>query len=301
MMKTSETIVFFGSGPVAATSLALLAKDFVIEAVVTKPQPAHHKQAFPVLKLADELGLKVCTPINKKELSELIIQSPFNSRLGIVIDYGIIIDESVIDSFSKGIINSHFSLLPKWRGADPISFAILSGEPTTGVSIMRIVKALDEGPLFSQEELNLLDDEAAPELTARLVELSHRMLVKIVPEYLQGSIEPKPQDSVGISYSRKLTKADGLIDWNMPAKDLDRQVRAFIEWPRSYTSLGGNEVIVTKTKPVEGSGEPGRLLIDKHSLGVFTGDGVLQIMRLVPSGKREMDIISFMAGYKIKN
>jgi methionyl-tRNA formyltransferase len=166
---------------------------------------------------------------------------------------------------------------------------------------MRIVKALDEGPLFSQEELNLLDDEAAPELTARLVELSHRMLVKIVPEYLQGSIEPKPQDSVGISYSRKLTKADGLIDWNMPAKDLDRQVRAFIEWPRSYTSLGGNEVIVTKTKPVEGSGEPGRLLIDKHSLGVFTGDGVLQIMRLVPSGKREMDIISFMAGYKIKN
>src|SRR5689334_230622 len=115
MKKTSETIVFFGSGPVAATSLAFLAEHFEVEAVVTKPQPAHHKEPFPVLELAKNLGLKVFTPSGKQELSELFASRPVTSSLGVVIDYGFIINRDVIDYFPLGIVNSHFSLLPQWR------------------------------------------------------------------------------------------------------------------------------------------------------------------------------------------
>ena len=131
-------LVFFGSGPVAAASLKKLAKHFVIEAVITKPQPAHHREPFPVLALAEELGLRTLTPNSKQELSDLFSTKPVKSKLGVVIDYGFIINQDVIDSFPHGIVNSHFSLLPEWRGADPISFSILSGQQKTGVSLMVI-------------------------------------------------------------------------------------------------------------------------------------------------------------------
>src|SRR5215203_4291228 len=134
-----ESIVFFGSGPVAARSLELLAQNFEIEAVVTKPQPAHHKQPFPVLVVAKNLGLRIFTPSGRSELSELFSKRPVASQLGVVIDYGFIVNQDVIDYFPLGIVNSHFSLLPRWRGADPISFSILSGDAETGVSLMLIV------------------------------------------------------------------------------------------------------------------------------------------------------------------
>ena len=144
MKKMSETIVFFGSGPVAAKSLELLAQNFEIEAVVTKPQPAHHKEPFPVLALSEKLGLKIFTPDGKAALSELFASNPVTSRLGIVIDYGFIINRDVINYFDLGIINSHFSLLPEWRGADPITFSILSGQKQTGISLMLIDEKMDE-------------------------------------------------------------------------------------------------------------------------------------------------------------
>src|SRR4051812_14202772 len=132
------SIVFFGSGPVAAKSLELLAEYCNVEAVITKPQPEHHKEPFPVLTLAKKRDFKVFTPVGKKELSDLFETKPVTSQLGIVIDYGFIINQDVIDYFPLGIINSHFSLLPEWRGADPITFAILSGQKETGVSLMLI-------------------------------------------------------------------------------------------------------------------------------------------------------------------
>src|SRR5579884_3510995 len=147
MKKMSETIVFFGSGPVAAASLELLAPVFNIEAVVTKPKPPHHKGRFEVLELADRLNLKVLTASDQAQLSQLFQTKSLSSRLGLLIDFGIIVPKDVIDYFHLGIINSHFSLLPRWRGADPISFAILNGDKTTGVSLMLLVPALDEGPL----------------------------------------------------------------------------------------------------------------------------------------------------------
>src|SRR5579884_2488504 len=150
MKKTSETIIFFGSGPVAAESLKRLSENFSVEAVVTKPKPKHHKYDFPVIKIAEGLALNTLTVTDKASLTELFRERSFKSKVGVVIDFGIIIDKEVIDAFPLGIVNSHFSLLPLLRGADPISFAILEGHDKTGVSLMLINEALDEGPLLTE-------------------------------------------------------------------------------------------------------------------------------------------------------
>ncbi len=297
MKKTSETIVFFGSGSVAADSLRRLARDFEIEAVVTKPQPAHHKYAFPVLELAEQLGLKTLTTADQKELTKLFGDRPLKSRLGVVIDYGILIPQPVIDYFPVGIVNSHFSLLPLWRGADPISFAILNGDKKTGVSLMLIVEKLDEGPLLAQKALPLRPDVTTPELTDELVELSHRLLAESLPLYLSGQLKPRPQTGATATYSRKLTKQDGVIDWQKPAAALEREIRAYQGWPRSRTTLGSTPVVITKAHTAAGNGTPGSLRIENKELGVYTSEDALIIDSLIPAGKKEMPAIAFLAGY----
>lgn len=293
------SIVFFGSGPVAAASLEMLAKDFEIEAVITKPQPAHHKEPFPVLEVAKKLGLKVFTPNSKTELSELFKTRPVTSRLGVVIDYGFIINKDVIDYFPLGIVNSHFSLLPKWRGADPISFAILNGDAETGVSLMLIVEKMDEGPLLAQASHKIGPAETTPELTDGLTKLSHKLLVETLPNYLSGACKASPQSREGVSYSHKLTKQDGLIDWNKPAGQLEREVRAFIEWPKSRTVIAGKDVIITSAKVVSSQGKPGTFSVEDKALLAHCGDGSLQVEKLKPAGKPEMTAQAFLAGNKI--
>ncbi|HSW36881.1 MAG TPA: methionyl-tRNA formyltransferase [Candidatus Saccharimonadales bacterium] len=302
----SETIVFFGSGPVAAKSLRLLAEDFEIEAVITKSQPAHHKEAFPVLEVAKILGLKTFTPANKQELSDLFKNNPVKSRLGIVIDYGIIIAQDVIDYFPLGIVNSHFSLLPRWRGADPITFTILSGDQEGGISLMLIVEALDEGPLLAQAPYAVPANITTPELTDDLIDLSYRTLAVILPKYLAGEAQPVPQnESQEITYSRKLTKNDGLIDWSKPAEQIEREIRAFLEWPKSRTKFGDKEVIITKAHVVPGINpelKPGDIeasLLEDNILMVETASGKLCIDRLKPAGKKEMSAAEFLRGYKL--
>lgn len=308
MKKTSKTIVFFGSGPVAAQSLSLLIEDFIIEAVITKPKPTHHKGDTPVLELAEKMGLRIFTPENKKELSKLFESKPVNSKLGVVIDYGIIIAQDVIDYFPLGIINSHFSLLPQWRGADPITFSILSGQQQTGISLMLIAAGLDEGPLLAQSAYDIEPATTTPQLTNDLIELSHQSLVQILPLYMEGKIYPAPQEQVSIAeskiptYSRKLTKDDGLIDWGKPAEVIEREIRAFYEWPKSRTVLFGKDIIVTQAHSVSSQApeaKPGDAEITEDAGGILvaTGNGSLCIDKLKPAGKKEMTAAAFINGY----
>lgn len=296
MMK--DSIVFFGSGPVAAQALELLARDFTVEAVVTKPQPEHHKETFPVLEVAKRLDLHALTPRNKAELSELFAKKPVKSQVGVVIDYGIIISQDVIDYFPLGIVNSHFSLLPRWRGADPISFAILEGDAETGVSLMLIVEALDEGPILTQEALPIKADTTTPSLTEDLIKLSHKMLLDNLPKYVTGELKPRPQTGEP-TYSRKLTKADGQIDWQKPAEQIEREIRAFIDWPKSRTKLGKTEVIITRARITETKLNPGEIQTDDKRLMLGTSEKSLEILALKPAGKQEMTAQAFLAGYKI--
>lgn len=299
MTKTSEPVVFFGSGPVAAASLRLLAQDFTVEAVVTKPRPPHHRGDVPVLQAAQELGLPVFTATNRKSLDELFESKPVKSRVAILIDFGIIVSQNVIDYFPMGIINSHFSLLPEWRGADPITFAILSGQQETGVSLMMLVAAMDEGPILAQGTVSLGDQITTPELTDKLVALSHALLAAHVGDYLDGTLAPQPQDtSKDATYSRKLGKEDSIVDWQKPAAQIEREIRAFIGWPRTRSTFGGLEVILTKAHVVEAQGEPGATAVISKLPVVYCGEQALAIDRIKPAGKQEMTGEAFLAGYK---
>jgi methionyl-tRNA formyltransferase len=295
----SKTIVFFGSGPVAAKSLKLLASDFDIEAVITKPQPPHHKEVFPVIKACEELGLQIFTANDRSELSDLFNSNSFKSELGVIIDHGIIISKDVIDRFPFGIINSHFSLLPRWRGPDPISFAILQGDSETGVSVMRIVEKLDEGDLLIQRGLDLESDITTPELTEKLISLSHSLLIESLPLYINGDLMPYPQSQSPATYSHKLSKQDGVIDWNKSAETLEREIRAYYGWPRSRTRLGEIDIIITKAHVDPESGIAGSIVTNNNRILVHCSKDALVIDRLIPLGKKEMSSKEFLNGYKI--
>ncbi len=290
----SISLVFFGSGPVAKASLEFLASHFTIEAIITKPSTqAQMSSAVP--------AVPVLTVRNEKEINQLMGQRSFQSHLGVVVDFGIIMEQSVIDSFPLGIVNSHFSLLPEWRGADPITFSILSGQQETGVSLMLINEQLDEGQLLAQESLQLSPSITTPKLTSQLIDLSNSMLLQELPQYVSGKTKPYPQDlSRPVSYSRKLTKQEGIIDWRKSAIQIEREIRAFAGWPRSRTKLANFDVIITAAEVLDGAGTPGSLQTSKSQLIVFCGEKALSILRLQPAGKKDMPVQAFLAGYKLQ-
>lgn len=298
--KTEQT-VFFGSGPVAAQSLALLLQHTAVEAVITKPAAAHHKGPVPVLELARQYNLPVLAVSNKSELDTLVDTHTFSSRYAILIDFGIIVSKKVIDTFPLGIINSHFSLLPHLRGADPITWSIVNGDKKTGVSLMLVDAGLDTGKLLTYRTLHLHGTETTPSLTNQLINLSDALLREFVPHYLAGSIKPKNQPHPNrATYSRKLTKQDGVINWSMPAEQIERNIRAFIEWPQSRTQLNGIDIIITAARVVSGAGTPGSYFVSGKELVMYSGKKALSIQTLKPAGKKEMPVAAFLAGYSNK-
>lgn len=297
-MAETPSVVFLGSGPVAAKSLRLLQNHTRIEAVITKASTED------MLRSAAPEDTPVLIANNKRELDTLIGEQQFTSPVGIVIDYGVIISPAAINSFPKGIINSHFSLLPELRGADPISFAVLSGAARTGVSLMLIDEGLDTGDLLAQSPYELTNDITTPELTEQLIELSDHMLREILPKYIAGDITPADQihasiaDSKVATHSRKLTKDDGILDTDKSASQLEREVRAFIEWPKTRTKIGDKDVVITSAIVSNIQiGEIGSIAQkDKHLL-IQTADGTLDVLTLKPAGKKEMTAEGFLAGY----
>lgn len=299
-------IVFFGSGPVAAKSLELLSSNFDIECVVTKRSPSGHKGTVPVLDVSERLGLKVIQTTGKTNLDELIEQEDFNSTVGVLIDFGIIVSRKVIDSFPNGIVNSHFSLLPEWRGADPISYALLSGQSTTGVSLMLLTEKMDEGRLIGLGEQPIEHTDNSESLTEKLIELSDSLLTELLPAYLSNKRSVSQEEAADLShgrtvasYSSKLSKEDGEIDWSKPASVIEREVRAYQTWPKSHAVIGDVEVIITRAHCYNGQEDLG----SKKVLALNCGKGKLIIDELKPAGKKSMPAHAFLAGYgsKLKN
>ncbi len=297
MKNEKQSLVFFGSGPVAAESLRLLSSNFTVEAIITKPTTKNEMQTILP-------NTPLFTVSNKTGLDLLISEHNFSSILAVLIDFGIIVSQKVIDNFKLGIINSHFSLLPELRGADPISFAILEGKEKTGVSLMLLVEEMDEGPILAIGEEDLDQTETTPLLTNRLIKLSNVLLSEVIPVYYSGKSIPIDQDILSKkmgtkpSYTRKLTKADGIIDWGKPAVQIEREIRGYYGWPSSKTNLNGIDISITEATVIDSSGNAGELFIYDKKLAIYCGDEALIIEKLKPAGKKEMDSISFLAGYK---
>ena len=296
----NKKIVYFGTGPVAAASLDFIANHFDIEAVVTKPRAPHHKGIAPVEQLCGQRNLPLLFAANKQGVDELVQQKQFESRLGIVVDFGIIISQDVIASFPLGIINSHFSLLPEWRGADPISYTVLSGQPKTGVSLMVIEPALDTGKLITQKTIDVAEKETTGSLTDKLVDLSNQLILEYLPRYIAGDITPRSQPHPDrATYSHKLSKADATIDWSESAEIIERKIRAYQPWPKARAVLGTIECIITDADVLTGDQSPaGTLSFTNSELIVSCGQGALTIRTLQPLGKKEMPVKAFLAGYK---
>lgn len=291
MTKKSKTVVFFGSGPVAAASLSFLTKHFLVEAVITKNTPAHCKEVPPVEALANRLDIPMCYASTKSELDDIFNKHKFDGDLGIIIDYGVMVSETVINSFKLGILNSHFSLLPEWRGADPITFSILSGQQKTGVSLMLIEPSLDTGKLITRKSLAIDQDDTTPTLTNKLIDLSNQLIADYLPKYMDGQIKPKNQPHPDrVTYSRKLTKEDGLIDWSKSATQIEREIRAYSGWPKSYTDFNGKRIVVTKAHVTD---TPNTILDFK------CGDSkYLSVDNLIAPSGRVMSARDFLNGYK---
>jgi methionyl-tRNA formyltransferase len=291
-MTKLKPLVFFGSGPVGAATLTGLIKEgFEFEAIITKPRLIHHKGPMPVLDFAISHNIPVYTPVNQQSLSDVFHTSSFTSKIGIVVDYGIIISKDVINAFELGIVNSHFSLLPQWRGADPITFAILSGQEITGVSLMLIDESLDTGVLLAQEKLAINKYDTAPSLTKQLINLSNCLLIDAIPKYLDGKVKLFPQSSrVQPSYSRRLTKKDGRINWDKSAEVLEREIRAYLGWPRSPAKIFSKQVVIVKARIIKD--ESGGALVMKCN------PGYLEIQELIGPSGRTMSGADFIRGYK---
>jgi methionyl-tRNA formyltransferase len=294
-------LVFFGTGHISLRALTAVAKQFMIEAVVTKsPRGAHNSQSTTATQdWADEHGVDCYQASSKEELRQLFAGSNFRAQLGLVVDYGVIIPEEVIDYFPLGIVNSHFSLLPKHRGADPIRAAIVNRDELTGITAMKITPRLDDGPILAQSEIKLDQTETASELTAALLELQDNWLPQILTDYLRGDIKPEPQEESTATHTTKLAKADGDINWTESAATIEAKIRAYADWPKSRTTISDINVVVhtatvTDVKSVD---KPGSTHINHKQLLVDTGDYQLELTQLQPAGKKPMDATSFINGY----
>lgn len=221
--------------------------------------------------------------------------------IGILVAYGVIVPEEIIDIFPQGIINIHPSLLPKGRGPSPIEQVILDGSKQTGVSIMKLVKEMDKGPVLAQSTIALGGKETKQQLADTMLSLGDELLIKCLEEIeSSGTINLIAQSEPEASYTHKIKKSDGVIDWGKPAENIEREVRAYAGWPQTRTKLNDIECIITAADVTDYEGKPGDYQIINGSLVVFSEDKALSVKRIKPAGRKDMSIEEFLRGYRTR-
>jgi methionyl-tRNA formyltransferase len=304
--------VFMGTAELACASLNALCGDIAVElaAVVTQPdRPAGRElksQFSAVKKLALERNLTVLQPERARNPAFIEQLGALKPELIVVVAYGQILPQTILDLPRFGALNVHTSLLPKYRGAAPIQWAILNDESETGVTIMKMDAGLDTGPMLTRVTTPIAPADNAHILHDRLASLGAELLVKTIPDYVAGRIVPQPQPLAGASYARKITKQDGQLDWTQPARLIWNRVRGLIPWPGAFTfqSTSSNRRLlkIWEAEIDSGiSGEPGEVVsADKRGLGVACGDGGVRLLGLQREGGRKMTAQEFLAGAPIK-
>jgi len=297
--SNNNSVVFFGTGQTSLEALQCLSENYVVELVVTKP-PATNSAGKPfknaVHVWADDNNIPVINPKNKTELAELLKKVNLQSQLGIVLDFGMIIPANVIDMFNKGILNSHFSLLPKYRGPNPIRAAILNGDRTSGVTIIRITPRLDDGPILTWTEIDIAGLNAI-ELREELSKINCALLPETIMLYINSQLEPIEQDESEATHTHKTVKEDGLINTDKSPHTLAQEVLAYSGWPKSYISVATKELIILEAHPSKVNLPKGVLNAENKKLYLGCNGGSLEITKLQPQGKAPMDAQGFINGY----
>ena len=291
-----------GSSEFSVAILEALAQRYRVDGVITQPdKPAGRGKRMtpPAVKVAAErLGLTVLQP-EKLKAPEVYEQlCAWNPDFIVVAAYGKILRQNVLDLPRFGCINVHASYLPRWRGASPIQTAILHGDRSTGVTIMVMDAGIDTGPLLSQQVVTISPVDDAITLSAKLAEVGGPLLVKTLDQYLGGKIHPFTQPDEGATYAAMIKKEDGNLDFSSPANELERKVRAFIDWPGATMLVGEDPLKIRQAAVIPGSGEPGtRLIIDRFPC-VNTPDGRLMLLEVKPAGRKWMSGADYLRGVR---
>ena len=304
-------IVFMGSAELSVASLTALLQrpDFAVAAVVTQPDRPKgrdlRRQASPVKQLALTAGLPVLQPERARDDEFITALRGLRPDLIAVTAFGQILPRPVLDLPRSGCVNVHTSLLPKYRGAAPIQWAIANGEIETGVTIMKMDAGLDTGDILAQQTTSIGNDDDSQVLHDRLAVLGADLLVRTVPDYVTGRIQPQPQPAEGATYAPKIKKEEGRIDWRLPARIIRNRIRAFTPWPGAFTWMPAPPrpqlLKLWQTEVIRESGPAGAILrADAAGLVVACGEDALRILALQREGGRRMTAMEFLAGHPLK-
>lgn len=297
--------VFLGTPEFAVPTLnALAGAGHQILAVFTQPDRPKGRgnqiAESPVKVAAKALGLPVHQPERIRRPENVEFLSSLSADVMVVVGYGQIIPQSIIDLPRFGILNVHASLLPKYRGAAPIQWAIANGEQRTGVTIMQIDAGLDTGDMLQKASLPIYPDETAPELSARLAPLGADLLIDTLKKIEAGEAVREPQDDTEATLAPILKKEDGLIDWDRPASTIYNRFRGFQPWPGAYTTFRGQQLTITRATLADGSAPIGSLRAEKRRLFAGCGNGTrLEILELQLAGKKRVAAEAFLNGLKL--
>lgn len=300
-------VIFMGTPAFAVPSLAaLIEAKYEIIAVVTQPDaPAGRGRQLkpsPVKMLAQQHRLPVLQPASLKPPEVVEALRALEPDVIVVAAFGQILRQNVLDLPKHHCINVHASLLPRWRGASPISAAIAAGDAITGVTIMLMEAGLDSGPILAQREEPIHPDDTTGTLTERLARVGAELLIETLPKWLAGEITPKKQDQSLVTLAGRLKKEDGKLDWSRSAAELERHVRAMSPWPSAFTTWQGQQLKVLRAELAvleqKNKLPNGAVLIDHNHIHVQCGDGgMLRLIEVQLEGKRAMDAGAFARGH----
>ncbi len=292
-----------GTPEFAIPALDKLSTHYPVVGVVTQPDRragrGRRMSAPPVKDLALAEGIPIFQPERLRNLEAVERVRAWSPDLIVVAAFGQIVPAEILELPEHGVLNIHPSLLPRWRGAAPIQAAILEGDPVTGVTIMQLDEGLDTGPVIAQREVAIRPMETAGDLEERLAQIGADLLIEILPGYLAGRLAPRPQPEEGVTMIRRLSKEAAELEWERPAQELARQVRAFAPQPGAYTFWDGERLKVLQAKSVralEPEAAPGTVYEWEDRPAVVTGEGSLILLQLQMAGKRPMGGDAFLRG-----
>lgn len=295
-------IIFMGTPDFAAASLeALIDSRHEIQAVVTQPdKPKGRKGELtpsPVKVIAKREGIKVYQPLKVRDEEFVDTLRAYNPDVMVVVAFGQIIPLSILKMPKYGCVNIHGSLLPKYRGAAPIQWAVLDGEKETGITTILMDEGIDTGDILLKKTIKIDADETSGSLFDKLKALGAETILETLDELEKGSITPTKQGESPTAYAKMLTKAMGLIDFTRSAKELDCFVRGMDPWPSAYTLLAGKTLKLWKVRAVEKSGKAGSVIeIGKESFTIACGEGAIEVLEVQLEGKKRMSAGDFLKG-----
>jgi methionyl-tRNA formyltransferase len=304
-----ERIIFMGTPEFAVPSLeALINSDYQVVAVYTQPDRRKGRgqqvTPSPVKHLALSQGIDVVQIDKFKVAGTVEKMAGLTPDLVVVAAFGLLLPPEVLNLPKLGCLNVHPSLLPRHRGASPVTAAILQGDEIAGVTIMLLDAGMDTGPILNQREVPITDEDTTGSLGIKLAKVGAQLLIETLPLWVEGRTKPRPQDESEASYSKMARKEDGEIDWQLSALELWRRVRAFDPWPGSYARWHDKRLKLVTVLPLyhEKSVQPGKVIAlpppSPLTVGVGTGDGVLGLVRLQLEGKRELSAEEFVRGQR---